>query len=187
MARLNQKQAGALAFVGNIEVTLTPVDFQKLRFEASVRVVDGAAVATTFQPCTDDGLLKTFGNIDDVLTWLRGAYTDMTNVNFSVPMNGITKAFVPPTDAMKDAIAKRAQFIKLKAGIADNKMKAGQKVAADVASGYDLVTAHPALQAIYAEDVLKQTTVNAIEAFYIAQGNAYDAIIVAGGGASTPL
>lgn len=169
MALKNQKQAADLSFVGALVVTALVVDTKKLTFEASIRADDGVNPAVTFTPCSDDGIAKKFSNIDDILTWLKGAFFDMTQVNISVDMSLITKHFVPPTNVITNAQKQKAAFAKLSTGINDNLQNITAIVAGDIAAGYDQPTAHPALQAMYAADVARKAVVQSIKDFYDAK------------------
>jgi hypothetical protein len=180
--RLGQKNVRSANpnFNGVITAVLVPQDTARLTFAANVKVFTGDAGQpfVEFTPCSDYGIPKVFGNVDDVVTWLKGAYLDISDLSFTIAdFDTVTKKFVPPTDPIKDATSKKAQFTKLRDGMTDNIAAVNAKVAAAVASGWDLPTAHPALQANYAEYVAQQTATNAINAFYVAEIARYNAII----------
>lgn len=180
--RLGQKNArGAHAlFNGVLSAVLMVVDSKKLSFQANVRAMTGDAGTpfVEFTPCSDYGIPKTFGNIDDLVTWLKGAYLDITGLSFTVDdMGGVTNEFVPPTDAIKYATAQKAKFTKLRDAMVPKLAQVNAKVAGDIASGWNLGTAHPALQANYAEDVKQQAATQAIHDFYVAEIARNNAII----------
>lgn len=179
LAQKNIKSANPL-FNGVLAVSLVLVDAAKLKFNANVKAFTGDAGTPFYEFVASDenGKPKTFGDIDDVVSWLRGAYLDITALTFDVGgMDLISKTFEPPLDPVKDATAQKARFTKLRDGIADNLAKVSALVTAAVASGWDLPTAHPALQANYAEYVKQQTAVTAIRDFYVAEIARYNAII----------
>lgn len=170
--RANQKSAIGLhngMFNGGVSVLLGVVDAKKLTFNANITFQTGdvALPAVTFSPCSDDGEYKKFSNIDDAVTWVKGAFLDFTTLTLSIADAGtLATAFVPPTDSIADALKQKNKFTALKAGIQDNKTKALARVTADEASGWNALTAHPALQANYAADVAKKDAIVAIEAYY---------------------
>lgn len=181
--RANQKSAMGLSnqlFNGVVAVALGIADATKLKFYANIAFTTGDAShpTKTFSPCTDDGAYKVFSNINDVVKWINGAFLDVTEISFVVEdAELLAKAFVPPTDAVADALKQKNKFIALKEGLQDNKTRAIARVANDVASGWDLGTAHPALQANYASDVSKKDVVLAIEAYYTARIAHFAAIV----------
>lgn len=179
--RANQKAVLALGggvFNGKIEVVLLPVDSSKLTFQANVKAYQDATASVTYTPADDNGKIKTFGNVDDVMSWLRNAYNDILTLSLSVDsFELISKAFVPPTDALKDAISKKASFTKLNLGLADNLTAANLEVTRATTAGWNLPTAHPALQANYAELVAKRDSIVASQAYYTARIAFYQSII----------
>lgn len=181
--RANQVSAVGLSsglFNGNVEATLIVVDAKKLKFKANVKYFTGDVNAPfqVFTPCTDDGEVKTFGDIDDLVKWINGAFDDVSGLTFTVDEAiAISKPFVPPLDPLADAAKQKARFTKLKAGIQDNKANALSKVAAAEAQGYDEPTAHSALQALYASLIAKRDAVLNIEAYYTAREAVYVAIL----------
>lgn len=177
MARLNQKAAGSIAgYNGSIAIELSIVDFKNLRFTAKI-----TAGGSPYEVCDDNGKVKVFGNVDNVLAWLKGAYVDVTNVSISfTSVTGLTKTFVPPTSPLAAATAEKNSFTALKAGLQDNKTAAAARVAQAEASGWNLGTAHPALQANYAELLEQQNAVLAIETYYQSRIDAANAIIALG-------
>lgn len=179
LAQKNIKSANTL-FNGVLAVTLVVTDPARLKFNANIRAFTGDVGTPHYDFVASDeyGKPKNFGDIDDVVTWLRGAYLDITDLTFVVEgMDLISKTFEPPLDPIKDATTQKARFTKLRDGIADNLAKVTAQVAAAVASGWDLVTAHPALQANYAEYVKQQAAVTAIHDFYVAEIARYNLII----------
>lgn len=174
MARFNQKSAlAAGAFTGAVVLALTVVDFKRLTFTANV-----TAGGSSFDVCDDNGKIRVFGSVDNVISWLKGAYQDMTSltINFT-SVAGLTNTFVPPANALAEANKVKAAFVKLKSGLTDNKALVATQLAQAVASGWDLGTAHPALQANHVELVERQAAQTAIEAYYDARIAAAQAII----------
>ena len=167
--RIQQKavQALTVVFSGGIKAVLVPIDVVKLTFGANVTVNDGTADAKTYTPCDDNGKIKTFSNIDDLVTWLKGAYTDILTMSLTIAdFNLISKVYVPATDVLKDATSKKAIFTKLKLGLVDNLAAATLEIARAETAGWNAVTAHPASQAIYAELVAKKAAVQAASDYY---------------------
>lgn len=177
MARLNQKAAQSIAgYNGSIAIELSIVDYKNLRFTAKI-----TAGGAPYDVCDDNGKIKVFGNVDNVLAWLKGAYLDVTSVSVSfTSVTGLTKTFVAPTSPLAAATAEKNSFTALKAGLQDNKTAAAARVAQAEASGWNLGTAHPALQANYAELLEQQTAVLAIETYYQSRIDAANAIIALG-------
>ncbi len=179
-SRANQKSAIGLhngMFNGGLSVELGVIDAKKLTFNANVTFQTGdvALPSMTFTPCTDDGIVKTFSNIDDAVTWVKGAFIEFTTLSFSISdADLLATKFVAPTDPVADALKQKNKFTTLKAGIQDNKVKAQAKVAAAVAAGWD-VSQYPALVANYNNIVKQKDTVLAIEAYYDAQITRYTA------------
>lgn len=182
--RVNSKAVGSLAggmFSGALTATMLPVDVNgKLTFRANVAAFTGDVntPSVVFTPADDNGNVKVFGNIDDLIKWLRSAYLDIVSLNIEVDsMELITKKFVPPTDPLANAVKQKTVFEKLKAGLADNINLVNTKVAAAVASGWNAVNAHPALKANYDELIAKKTAVDATAAYFDAKIAEYAAII----------
>lgn len=181
--RANQKSAIGLSgglFTGVIAVLALATDVNKLKFQANItyQTGDAGAPSQTFTPCTDDGEVKTFAAMDDIVKWINGAFLDVTTITFAIDnAAAMATAFVPPLDPIIDALKQKTKFQKLQAGILDNKTNAIAKVAAAVASGWDLGTAHPALQANYAGLVTKKDAVLGIEAYYVARIAHFAAIV----------
>lgn len=180
--RYNQKSVMSenSHFNGILSVLLLPVDADKLTFNANITASTGQVETPSvqFTPCDDSGKVRVFSSVDDVVTWLRGAYLDISALSFTVDsMDKITKTFVPPTDAIKNATSKKSAFTKLRDGILDNIATLQAKVNADIASGWNAPTAHPALQANYAEDAARLAAATAIKDFYVAEIARYQAII----------
>jgi hypothetical protein len=180
--RLGQKNVFSqnANFTGALILALVPVDVKKLTFQANVRAVTGDENMpfVDFTPCDDFGKVKTFGDVDDCINWLRGAYLDITSVNIEIAdMDTVTKNFVPPTDAIKNAVSKRDYYTRQRDAILPKVAKVQATVDADVASGWNLETAHPALQANYAEHVKQLQSSTAIKDFYVSEIARYQAII----------
>lgn len=161
--RLNQKAAlAAGAFTGAIAITLSVVDFKRLTFTANV-----TAGGSSFDVCDDNGKVRVFGSVDNVLSWIRGAYQDVTGIAIGfASVAGLSNTFVPPASALAEANKVKASFTKLKAGLTDNKLAVATKISQAVASGWNAPNAHPALQANYAELIEQQAAQTAIEAYY---------------------
>ena len=174
MARFNQKSAlAAGVFAGTVALALSVVDFKRLTFTAKV-----TAGGSSFDVCDDNGKIRVFSSVDNVLSWLKGAYQDITNISISfTSVEGLSNSFVPPSNALAEANKVKAAFVKLKSGLTDNKLNVTTQVAQAVASGWDLPTAHPALQANHAELVERQAAQTAIEAYYDTRIAAAQAII----------
>lgn len=182
--RATQKAVLALgngAFNGNISAVLLPVDLDSLSFNANVTVNDGTANVAVYTPADDNGKIKKFGDVDDLVRWLKGAYFDIINVDMTIAdFSGISRAFVPPTDPIADATKKKAAFTKLDTGLNDNLATIDAKIAAAAASGWnDPLSAnyHPALQANYDEYVKERAAIVAAKAYYVGRVAFYNAII----------
>ena len=174
MARFNQKSAlAAGVFAGTVALALSVVDFKRLTFTAKV-----TAGGSSFDVCDDNGKIRVFSNVDNVLSWLKGAYLDITNISIGfTSVTGLSNSFVPPANALVEANKVKAAFVKLKSGLTDNKLNVTTQIAQAVASGWHLPAAHPALQANYAELVERQAAQTAIEAYYDTRIAAAQAII----------
>lgn len=179
--RIQQKAVLSLVtgmFNGHIKAVLVPVDAAKLTFGANVTINFGTANVATYTPCDDNGKVKTFSNIDDLVSWLKNAYTDILTVDLTIAdFELITKAFVPPTDALKDATSKKAIYVKLVAGLVDNLASATLEISRAVTAGWSAVDAHPALQANYAELVAKKAAIQAASDYYAGRVTFYQSII----------
>lgn len=178
--RIQQKAVQALTavFLGGIKAVLVPIDIVKLTFGANVTVNHGTADAKTYTPCDDNGKVKTFSNIDDLVTWLKGAYNDISALELSVADFAlISKVFTPALDVLKDATSKKAYYTKLKLGLVDNLAAGTLEVSRAELAGYNLPTAHPSAQAIYAEIVAKRAAVQAASDFYQTRIAFYQTII----------
>lgn len=180
--RVTQKAVLALAlgfFNGHVSAVMLPVDTAKLTFNANVTINAGVAgKEAVYTPCDDNGKVKTFSNIDDLLTWLRNAYNDILTVSLTIdsfPL--ISKVFVPPTDVLKDALAKKTSFTKLSDGLTDNLTAANLEVTRAVTAGWNAVDAHPAFKANYDELVAKRDAIVAAKAYYTARIAFYQSII----------
>lgn len=177
--RANQKSALGLGdgnYTGNLIVNATIVDAKKLTFTAEIGYVDGNAQTQLFNPCSDDGAVKKFSNVDDIMKWLQGAFLDIQDIAFTFTnISLFTKPFVPPTDPVADAVKQKTAFTKLKEGIQDNKTRAISKVTAAVASGWN-TSPYAALVAAYNTLVANRDAVLQIETYYTAQIAYYDEI-----------
>lgn len=180
--RANQKSALGLSnglFTGAIAVTALVVDPKSLTFNVNITYQTGDAQnpSRTFTPMNDDGLVRKFGSLDDVIKWVQGAFLDFTAITFTIDEAGlIAKAFVPPTDPLANALKQKTAFQKLSDGLADNATRANLKVDQAIASGWDLPSAHPALQANYAALVKNQESVEALGAYYDGQVSYWNGI-----------
>ena len=183
--RANQKSALGLSgglFNGGVSILALVVDPKRLTFNANITYQTGDAGAPTkvFTPINDDGQVRKFSNLDDIIKWVQGAFLDFTSISISIDEAGlIAKKFVPPTDPVVNAVKQKATFTRLKDGIADNKTNAQAKVTAAETSGWDEPTAHPALQANYAALVANLVAVTDLESYYTAQIAFWNAIAIA--------
>lgn len=165
-------------FNGNVKIQLLPVDTAKLTFSANITVNDATPNAATYTPCDDNGKVRVFSDVDGVVSWVRGAYTDVLSVSMDIAdFDVITKTFVPPTDALKDAVSKKASFTKLQTGLVDNLAAANTEITRAATAGWNAVDAHPALQANYAELVAKRDAIEDANDYYVARIAFYEAII----------
>jgi len=180
--RANQKSALGLSgglFNGVLSIVAIVADVKRLTFNANITYQTGDVgnPSETFTPCNDDGEVRKFANLDDIIKWAQGAFVGFTSLSINIDDAGaLAKVFNPPLDPIADAVKQKVAYQKLKDGIQDNKTAALAKVAAAEASGWDESTAHPALQANYALIVAKKDAVVAIEAYYIEQIANYTAI-----------
>lgn len=185
--RANQRNARALfaTFNGAIILALGVVNTVRQTFQANVTFETGNAgtPTVTFTPCDDAGRVRTFGDVDDLVKWVNGAFNDVTSISMSV-VNAelLAKPFVPPTDTLADANRKKTQFeaLKVKGNLSLAAVTA--KVNAEIAAGNNAPEAHPALQAIYQELVKQQTAVQAQVDYYDDRITHYQAIITAAAG-----
>lgn len=173
--RIQQKAVQALTafFNGHIKAVLVPIDVVKLTFGANVTVNAGTANEKTYTPCDDNGKVKTFANIDDLITWLKSAYSDILTLDLSVAdFSLISKVSVVATDILKDATTKKSVFTKLKLGLVDNFAAAQLDITRATTAGYNN-PASPAYslgaQAIYDEYVAKHAAIQAASDFYAAR------------------
>ena len=179
--RANQKSAIGLSgglFTGVVAITAILADFKNLKFYANITYQTGdvGAPQKTFTPCTDNGEVKKFSAIDDIIKWVNGAFLDVTDISIEVDSADlIAKKFVAPTDPVANATKQKAAFTKLKDGIQDNKAFAQANVNAAVASGWD-VSANPALLAAYAKVNASLQAVLAIETYYTDQIEFWDGV-----------
>jgi hypothetical protein len=181
--RLSQLAALSLGggmFNGNIEITAHPLDVTKLTFNADIKVFTGDTNApfVEYSPCDDNGKLKVFANIDDMITWVKGVYVDILSVKVIVAsFELITSTFKVIADPLKEAIAKKAFFLKKKALLDDNLVMANLDVTRYAALGYNLPTAHPAEKIIYDENVVQRDAIVAIQTYYANRVAFYQGII----------
>ncbi len=159
--RANQRNARGLfaTFNGAIILALGVVNTERQTFQANVTFETGnvGTPTVTFTPCDDLGRVRTFGDVDDLLKWVNGAFNDVTSIEMEVVnAEKLAKPFVPPTDTLANATRQKTVFTALKQKADANKAIVDAKVAAEVAAGNDQPEAHPALQAIYNEYVAQQ-------------------------------
>lgn len=172
--------AATLGFNGNVEATLKIVNPKTLTFSADVKVFtgDGVTPHVIYTPADDGGKVKVFNDIDKLVQWINGALEGVTDLKFFVPdVEDTAKVYVPPTDPIADATKKKAAAEKLKAAAQLRLATAVNAVTAAVGLGWDLVTAHPALQARYAALVLEKNTVQGFVNTYTAEIARLTAII----------
>lgn len=185
--RANQRLARALfaTFNGAISLQVAPINTQRMTFQANVTFETGnvGTPSVTFTPCDDAGRVRIFGDIDDLIKWVNGAFNDVTSIDVVVEeAEKLAKPFVPPTDTLADAQRKKTQFEALKAKGTLSLAAATAKVNAEIAAGNNAPEAHPALQAIYQEFVKQQTAVQAQVDYYDDRITHYTAIITAAAG-----
>ena len=183
LIRANQLLAVSLhaGFTGALSVLLLPLAGEAdLKFTANVtfQTGDSAVPTVTFSPCTDTGVVKEFNDADDCVKWLNGAFYDIQSVAILIDdFASINKPFVPPTDAIKFATARKAFFVKKVLGMADKVIVAEGKVTANIALGWP-TSQYPALVKLHVEDVKRRDTVVGIKEFYVAEVARYNAIIL---------
>lgn len=181
--RITQKAVLALGlglFNGKIAATVLPVDVKALTFQANIKVSTGSTENpfTEYTPCDDNGNIKKFANLDDLVTWLKGAYTDITELSISIAdFDLITNVYKSALDPLKQAVALKAQFAKNKLALDDNLIAANLDVSRAAALGWNLPAAHPADQANYAEFVKQRDAIVAAQTYYTAQVVKYNLII----------
>ncbi|MDP2071567.1 hypothetical protein [Methylotenera sp.] len=180
--RANQKSAIGLSsglFSGGIAIDAKVTDIKNLKFQANVTFQTGdvASPYKTFTPSTDDGEVKTFSALDDIIKWVNGAFNDVQTISINIDEAvKLSKAFVPPTDPIADALKQKTKFQKLKDGLLDNKTNALAKVQAAEAQGYH-TSPNAALLALYASLVTKKNAVLAIETYYTNEIARFNAIV----------
>lgn len=171
---------GGALFNGNIEITAHPIDVSKLTFKADVKVFTGDITTpfVEYTPCDDNGKIKVFANVDDILSWVKGAYIDIASVKVTIAeFNLITNVFKVATDPLKEAVSKKALFLKRKLALDDNLVAANLDVTRYAALGYNLPAAHPAETLIYNENVLQRDAILAAQSYFAARIAFYAAII----------
>lgn len=181
--RITQKAVAALGlglFNGNIEATLLPVDAKALTFNANVKVFTGDTNTpfVEYTPCDDNGNIKKFSSIDDLVNWVKGAYTDIASFKLTIAdFDLITNVYKSATDPLKQAISLKAKFLAAKLALTDNLAMATADVTRATALGWNLPAAHAADKANYAEFVLQQNAIGDAIDFYTAQVAKYQLII----------
>ena len=181
--RISQKAVGAFVnglFNGNVEATLLPVDVKALTFHANVKVFTGDTTTpfVEYTPCDDNGNIKKFVNIDDLVNWVKGAYTDITSFKVTIAdFDLITNVYKSATDPLKQAIALKAKFLAAKLALDDNLVMATADVTRATALGWNLPAAHPADNANYIEFVAQHEAIVTAQTFYAAQVAKYQLII----------
>ncbi len=172
--------AASLGFNGNVEATLKIVNPKTLTFSADVKVFTGDATTphVVYTPADDGGKVKVFSEVDKLIQWINGALEGVNDLKVFIPdVEDTAKVYVPPTDPIADATKKKASAEKLKAAAQLRLTDATNAVAAAVGLGWDLGTAHPALQARYAALVLEKNTVQGYVNTYTAEIARLTAII----------
>ena len=181
--RINQKAVLALAgglFNGALEAVLLPVDTKALTFNANVKAFTGNTETpfAEYSPCDDNGNIKKFANIDDLVTWLKGAYSDIATFKVSIAdFDLITNVYKSTLDPLKQAIALKAAFVKYELASIDNLEMANADVTRATALGWNLATAHPADKATFQELTHQRDAILAARTYYTAQIAKYQAII----------
>ena len=179
--RVTQKSVlsqGGGVFNGKLEVVAIPVDATKLTFTANVKAYTGASTFVEYSAADDKGKIKTFGSLDLIITWLKGAYLDITDLSILVSdVEEISKEYVPPSDALKDATSKKSSFTKLLAANEERLTAANLDVTRAEAAGWDAVGAHPTLTANYNELVARVTALNSAKTYFNARIAYFDSII----------
>lgn len=172
--------AAGLGFNGNVEATLKVTDTKNLKFSADVKVFTGdlTTPSVTITPADDGGKVKVFTHVDNLITWLNGAFSGVADLKVFVPdMEDTAKPFVPPTDPVADATKRKTSAEKAKAAAQLRLASATSAVTAAEGLGWDEVTAHPALQAKYAALVLEKATVQGYVDSFTAEITRLTAII----------
>lgn len=167
--RANQKSAlsmGDGSFNGSVVIVASILDPKKLNFTADVTFKQSNNTAITFTPCSDDGYVKKFADVDDAIKWVNGAFTGITSLSATVSNPAvIQKVVAPPTDPVAFGLKQKAYYTKLKADIQDNKTRAQTAVTTAEGYGWD-TSSDDALVANYAELVTRKDAILAIEAYY---------------------
>lgn len=163
---------GAVGFNGVLEATLVVKNAKLMTFAADVKVYTGDAVTPSFTitPADDGGKTKIFTNVDNLYTWLNSAFVGITDVTVKWPdVEVIAKPYNPPTDPVAYAIKRRDTVNKYKTDAAARLVTATSAVTAAEALGWHLPTAHPALQANYADRVANKQAVQGYVDAYTAE------------------
>ena len=179
LIRANQKSALGLSgglFSGAVAIKAVIADISSLKFFAQItfQTGDTNAPSKVFTACNDDGLIRKFSDLDDIVKWVNGAFTDVSSIAIVLEdAQLIAKPFIAPSDPVAYGLKQKAAFAKLLAGISDNKMKADAAVTTAEGYGWDLPNANPALQANYAALVANADAVTAIQTYYQSQVTFY--------------
>jgi hypothetical protein len=181
--RIVQKAVLALGnglFNGHVEAVLLPVDVKALTFNANVKVFTGDTTTPSveYTPCDDNGNIKKFSNVDDLVNWVKGAYTDILTFKIEIAdFDLITNVYKSATDPLKQAVTLKAKYVAAKLALDDNLVIATADVTRATALGWNTATAHAADKANYAEFVAQHDAIVAAQAFYTTQIAKYQAII----------
>ncbi len=164
--------AAGLPFSGTISIAAKVVDVKKLTFIADVTYSTGDVITpnVTITPADETGKVKVFQNADDLLKWIDGGFVGVTSVSLVVEdYNLVARPVVVPTDPVAAAAKQKARVLKYKTFSMARLVDAQAKTGAAALLGWNLPTAHPALQANYADLLLNEATVQAYVDFYTAE------------------
>jgi len=164
--------AAGLPFAGGIAIRAKVVNPKKLTFVADVDYTTGDVVTplVTITPSDETGKVKVFGNVDDLIKWIDGAFQGVTSIQMVVEdFDLVAKPVVVPTDPVAAAGKQKAKVVKYKTFSQARLTDAMAKTSAAAALGWNLLTAHPALQANYADLLKNEQTVQAYVTFYTAE------------------
>lgn len=164
--------AAGLAFAGAIVVRAKVVNVKKLTFIADVDYTTGDVntPVVTITPADETGKVKIFSNMDDLLKWIDGAFEGVTSVQIVVEdYDLVAKPVIVPTDPIAAAAKQKAKVLKYKAFSQARLADAMSKTAAAALLGWNDPTAHPALQANYADLLHNEQAVQSYVTHYTAE------------------
>lgn len=167
-------------FNGQIEATCYISDPKRLRFVATVAVKTGNAAnpSVSIVPIDDLGRVKTFTNMDDLVSWLNGGLHGISAMAFTVSgLETIARPVPVPVDPKADAVKQEAKYIKLRDAQIIRETDVQSKVSAAIALGWD-VSPVPALVANYNEIVAQKAAATAIKDYYVSRVAFYHAIAI---------